>query len=954
MLSNSFISVVKKVYICYMWVYYCFKQIISFVFFFFFTALLLVNAQELPPIQNFTSSLYKGGNQNWAISQAENKNIYIANGKGLLEFNGSEWNLYPSPNKTVMRSVNVIGNKIFTGCYMEFGFWEKDEFNNLQYTSLSSQLKKTLAEDEHFWNILEYEHWVIFQSLHRIYIYDTKLSTFKIIKSETRIPKVFKVNDNIYFQKIGKGFFSIKNGTPKLVSNAEIVKQSDIVNVFLIKNKTVIQTLNKGFYFLQDESLKKWDKPLGISENTSIYSSLRLRDGGLFLGTISNGVYGLNEKGKVNLHINQENGLQNNTILSLFEDADNNIWLGLDNGVSVINLKSPIKVFNDITGKLGAVYSSIVYNNFLYIGTNQGLFFKKTNSKEPFRFIKGTKGQVWCLKEIDNSLFCGHNSGTFLIKNNRATLISDILGTWDIKPIANKNLLLQGTYTGLSVLEKKENQWKLKNKIKGFNISSRYFELFFNHQIFVSHEYKGVFKLKINENFTKVIKYKKEKSAPVSFNSSIAKHNGKLLYFSKSGLFEYNKNRFEKDTTLTKIIFNTNDSYYSGKMISLKPNLWTFNHNNITYLSPAKLNTNLKAIKIPLPSSLRKAVTGYENLSLINNNNYLIGNTNGYMLLDVNKYKQANYKVKINRIEKGNLNNVAIPLNLKKPSKIKAIENNITFKYNVPIFDKYTKVKYKYKLEGLYDNWSNWSSNPNVKFNNLSYGKYKFEVKAKVGETILPLSAKYYFKIDRPWHLSNLMLIIYALLILSFFGLLHLFYNRHYNAKKEKFLAKKQRELTFLKLEGDKKIMKLKNEKLKSEIESKTRELATSTMNIIKKNELLRKIKDELNSLKNNSAIKPVITIINKNLKDNKDWEVFEKAFNNTDRDFLKKIKSIHPNLTPNDLRLCAYLRLNLSSKEIAPLLNISPRSVEVKRYRLRKKMHLPHKKSLTEYILEI
>ena len=81
---------------------------------------------------------------------------------------------------------------------------------------------------------------------------------------------------------------------------------------------------------------------------------------------------------------------------------------------------------------------------------------------------------------------------------------------------------------------------------------------------------------------------------------------------------------------------------------------------------------------------------------------------------------------------------------------------------------------------------------------------------------------------------------------------------------------------------------------------------------------------------------------------------MFEEAFNNADKDFLKKVKSIHPSLTSNDLRLCAYLRSNLSSKEIAPLLNISSRSVEVKRYRLRKKMDLSHEANLTNYILEI
>ncbi|MBL6664190.1 MAG: hypothetical protein ISP71_08845, partial [Flavobacteriales bacterium] len=61
-----------------------------------------------------------------------------------------------------------------------------------------------------------------------------------------------------------------------------------------------------------------------------------------------------------------------------------------------------------------------------------------------------------------------------------------------------------------------------------------------------------------------------------------------------------------------------------------------------------------------------------------------------------------------------------------------------------------------------------------------------------------------------------------------------------------------------------------------------------------------------------------------------------------------------HDNLTHNDLRLCTYLRLNLSSKEIAQLLNISTKSVEVKRYRLRKKLDLAHEQSLTDYIMNL
>ena len=124
-------------------------------------------------------------------------------------------------------------------------------------------------------------------------------------------------------------------------------------------------------------------------------------------------------------------------------------------------------------------------------------------------------------------------------------------------------------------------------------------------------------------------------------------------------------------------------------------------------------------------------------------------------------------------------------------------------------------------------------------------------------------------------------------------------------------------------------------------------------MSIIKKNELLNSIKKELKEGEE-KGVRGVIKIIDSNLNNTDDWQVFKEAFNNADKDFIKKLKLIHTTLTPNDLRLCAYLRLNLSSKEIAPLLNISPRSVEVKRYRLRKKMNLAHNDSLTDYILNI
>ena len=125
-------------------------------------------------------------------------------------------------------------------------------------------------------------------------------------------------------------------------------------------------------------------------------------------------------------------------------------------------------------------------------------------------------------------------------------------------------------------------------------------------------------------------------------------------------------------------------------------------------------------------------------------------------------------------------------------------------------------------------------------------------------------------------------------------------------------------------------------------------------MSMLKKNKFLSRLKFELKKIESSPKIKTVINTIDRNLNNQDDWKFFEQAFNNADKDFLRKVKKTHPELTNNDLRLCAYLRLNLSSKEIAPLLNISLSSVEIKRYRLRKKMNLSRNQGLTDHILSL
>ena len=911
-------------------------------------------AQEIPPISAYTSKDYNAENQNWGISQATDKHIYIANNKGLLEFDGASWRLYSSPNETIVRSVKAINNKIYIGFYNGFGYWEKNNQGVLEYTSLSSDID--LLEDEQFWHIETLEGWVLFQSLQRIYLYNLNTKEFKVVQSESQITSMYKVRGSIYYQDHQKGIFKLEKGISKLVTNDDLVVKHDVVAIYDIDDKLVFVTANKGFYFLYNGLLKPWNKSLNNSiKDYTFYSSIKLLDDGFVLGTISDGVIVVNKEGSILYIINHEKGLSNNTVLSLFQDVDQNIWLGLDDGINTIDINSPFRVYKNTSGVLGTVYTSIVHNDILYLGTNQGLFYKKNKSEDDFNFIENTEGQVWTLKKIGEDLFCGHNLGTFVVKNGKATLIANVMGTWKIEELSS-NTFIQGNYTGLYVFEKQGEKWTLKNKIEGFNISSRYFEFLDKHTIFVNHEYKGVYKLLVNDDYTKVSNVATIGSIEKGIHSALLKYKGDILYSYKKGVFKYSlkEESFVKDKLLSS--YTNQEDYNSGVLINIQSDnkLWGFSKKNVIYIEQGELSAKPIINSISIPFKHRKGTSGFENISEVSQDKYLIGTSNGYITLKLNNASQnKSSKVVINQIKNATLIGDSKNVSLLEEGVFGNGENNFEFICSVPVFDEFSQVEYQYQLEGLSNIWSQWKSSGNILFENLPFGTYQFKIRAKVNGVLTSNTATYAFKIAKPWYISTVMLFVYLLVVIVFSIFMHTMYTRYYTKQRERLLAKKQREFELEKLENKQKLTLLENEKLEADVEIKNKELAGSTMNLIKKNELLNNIKDEL--LKGEQKnINTVVKIIDKNLNHTDDWKVFEEAFNNADKDFTKKIKEFHPSLTSNDLRLCAYLRLNLSSKEIAPLLNISSKSVEVKRYRLRKKMNLENDENLTDYILKI
>lgn len=294
-------------------------------------------------------------------------------------------------------------------------------------------------------------------------------------------------------------------------------------------------------------------------------------------------------------------------------------------------------------------------------------------------------------------------------------------------------------------------------------------------------------------------------------------------------------------------------------------------------------------------------------------------------------------------------------------SELPSSFNAFHFEFSSPAYGLTGMIEYSYQLVGFDNSWSNWSTKTEKDYTNLTHGQYTFRVKARnnLGQESTPVT--YTFTVLPPWYLSMYAYLLYlALLGCGLYLLVR--WQRHKLLKQRLQFEEKQRQLEILhQLEieqSEKAIIQLQNEKLAAEVKYKNKELADTSLHLVERTDALTKVKEELQKLYKSSdgniGLKKALQMVSDMEKNHESWDRFAARFDEINNDFLKKIRERYPVLTSNDLKLCAYLQLNMTSKEIAQLLNISLRGVEIGRYRLRKKLQLPTEKSITDFLHEI
>ena len=943
------------------------------------------NTIGLPEVINYSKQSYSAGLQNWDIKQDKNGIIYIANNEGLLSFDGKYWNLYPLPNKTIVRSVEIgLDHHIYIGGQDELGYFAPAQNGKLQYHSLTHLIP---AKDKSFsdvWDIVTVNKDVFFRSTTKIFRFtNDEFASFNAVSEWSFLGFC---NGRLYAHDYEAGLMQFENDVWKPLNIKNELPVNDPVTGILpiVKDSIVITTLKNGLYILSNSKITKLQSVNNpLFENDRIYSSTSINAEWIAIATNNSGVYIIDLKGNIIQSFSKKEGLQNNNVLCIFLDSQRNLWLGLDNGVDFVAYNSAIKhiipLFLD-----GPGYTAIVHENSLYAGTSNGLYSVELQPMKDLSFSKGnfvpvtnTKGQTWGLSEINNQLLLGQHEGAFVINNNVAKPVSLINGFWNFVPLSATYPTAQivaGNYKGLFLFDFINGEFKLNKKIAGFDESSRFVAIDKEDHIWVSQPYHGLYKLskKTDSSYT-ITSYSEKNGLPSALNNHVYKIKNELVVATEKGVYTYNQSKdlFEVSAFYKKLLGNQSIRYLKDDALG---NIWFIHEKTLGMIDLSGKEPSI----VYFPELTNKMLSGFEFIYPVNESNLFLGGEKGFYHINIEKYKQnvPNLQVQIRTVRIINQTDSLIFGGYFKNVNEKQIQENkdipeinsswktILLEFTSSLFGYQTNLEYSYRLKGFDQNWTDWTKRTEKEYSNLRAGNYTFEVKVRNNLGNESPVATYSFKVLPPWYQTIWANVFYFILIGGLIYALFKWQEKKFRLQQLKYEEEQKKLLYIHELEISKtesELVTLRNENLEADINYKNSELASSAMHLVKKGELITKVKSDLlhvmKGIENQQAageIKKMLKALNEDENMDKEWENFTKHFDKVHSDFLVALKEKHPTITSNDLKLCAYLRMNLSTKEMAQLMNISVRGVEISRYRLRKKLGIPSETNLFDYLINL
>lgn len=952
------------------------------------------NALGIYTIKNYSAKAYEMHPRNFYIMQDKRGLMHFGNEYGLMEYDGNYWQSTHLTNGTsgYCMAQDKEG-KLYIGCDNELGYLSYDSSGTSKYQSLYDKIPAKEKTPESFWEVIAEDNSILFFSSSKIFIYSNgKFHSIPPLTPHGRFTYAKKIGTTLYVQEEGLGLLTLKNDKLSLVHGGQLLKNANIKDLLPQANNRLIIAEHHGLSLFDGNSIKAFPGNVSaILQSHSISHCIELADKSILVTTRDNGFYIVNTQGDVLKNINIQNGLQSNDIHYAYLDSYGDLWLALDNGIAYLEINSPFSFIGYSSGVPGMGYSSVLFENKLYLGTSQGLFYTDWDSrfaKSAFKPVKGIEGQVWSLSIANNTLICCQTSMLYQIKGDLAIKIPGVYSdddNWKFVALTSKpGFAIKGTYTGFELYEFQNNSWKYVRTLEGFNESCRVFVEDAKGTIWVCHGNKGVYKVQLSDDLQRITSaenYNTLNNFPPDFFLDVSIVNNHVVFASQMGVYRLDpvEKKIVKDQELEGVF---GKDRYINKITQYEDgNIWLFPESDLYLYRKVsdKGYTTEHNILHKLSGSL---VGSYEFAMPLGEGLSIIGSQEGFVLFNINytSKKTQPFHVLVRKVEAnfqndsllfgGNFTqtNGAATLIQQNVSEWDYNLNSLRISFSALFYEGAEKIVYQYSLTSSRNktkNWSGWTNNTPIVLSNLSEGEYSFYIRAKNIYGVICEESVYTFRILPPWYRSVFAYLLYTVLMAGLLILMGKYILYRFKRQKQYLEKQKNTALTFMEqehltaiLRKEKELIAIRNQQLEENVIQKNNELASMATMLNQKTEFLVYLKEKFKDVDseslpvNTKLFKEVVKTIDQHFDFDDNWSNFQIHFDHVHHNFLQRLREKHPKLDQSWLLLCAYIRMNKSNKEIAAHMNISVAAVEKRRYRLKDKLEIDNDNKLVDYIL--
>ena len=977
-------------------------------------SLCLVTAAQRPLLVNYSPEVYNGGTQNWAIAFTPTNRILLANNHGLMSFDSRLWNISPTANYTPVWSVLCDSTRIFVGASNELGYYDySDSLHCLHYHSLLPLVKgdKNLGE---VWRVMHWQEQVVFQAKDRLLLLEDDLSRITTVKSDQLIESAAVIDGHLYVCS-KQGAYELRNGRLEVLPGTEAIAGRTVRAILPFNMGLMLCCANGELLIYSAGTITPLHTHIeGFLRESQIFCATSQGDW-VAVGTVRNGVVIVNFNTGATHFANMATGLRNNTVLAVEFDDYDNLWLGLDQGCAHVILNAPYSNLLGDNSPLGTGYTSLVKGNLLYLGTNQGVYatpYPPTLGPVPAtpQPVVGLQGQAWSLRDIDGTTLCGNDNGAYVVRGTYATKIAGPEGTWNfVKLRRHPGLVLACDYRSLYLLRLAGGTATMVDRIKGIDVTSGQLIEDSDGSMWLCHWLNGVYHFWLSDDclsVTRMVHYNSDNGLPVTEGNHLGVAGDTVYISSADGFHRINPATGKLE--LAPWLSRTFNRY--GQALNLyeaaNGDLWAFMAGFVALARRGADGTFLPADTLSYRSFCNRMQMSLGNFSDLDSTHTLLNSGNGFILADLRyETKRRKSKLMFDEIVAYGDRDTLVYKDLSFTNLTRLVlphsRNSLNLRFVMPDFISPDEVLYQVYLEGYDHQWGSPNHIGAKSYTQLPSNTYTLHVRAtniatgEVEEITLDIV------VQSAWYESWWAWIIYLLLTgLAIYGIYHYIVRREQRRlqliaeENERQMVMKQREQEAqmreqqalmreqeavmaaqqAKIEAEERqreveqrqheaqMASVRAERLEVELKHRSSELADSTMNLVRKNDMLQQLDSQMEQLttivwqdeSKRTVAKRIADIrrdIQNNIREDENWEKFEESFNLVYDNFMIKLSAQFPDLKANDKKLCAYLRMGLSSKEMASLLNTSVRSIETARYRLRKKLRLDQGDNLTDFI---